>query len=154
MCRKVAPSKKDGPVLAIKFARKTMRYENEGEVDGEATVMEMLSQKGQNENIIEFLHHGSLEHPWNFKVCFIDMELADLTLSDYIKYVFHGGPLPFEIDAQRTNPTFSPRGSPELLERLHTVWTIGAQIAGALAFLHENNQAHRDLTPSNGMYAL
>jgi serine/threonine protein kinase len=80
------------------------------------------------------------------------MELADLSLYDYINYVFHSGPAPpaiafgYQFDAR-----FSSRECNER-QRLNTAFVIAAHISNGLHFMHQNGHIHRDLKPQNGTY--
>jgi len=79
------------------------------------------------------------------------MEPADLTLEDYLNYVFRGKALSTQINvAELFNPVFPPRDRSHL-ERLHITWTTGHHIANGLHSIHRNDYIHRDLKPSNGM---
>src|SRR5271168_5020381 len=77
------------------FARKLMRigYSVEVEdVENEIKTIESLSGPGGHDHIIEVLKYGWLGTTDKF--FFIDMELAELSLAQYIAYVFHNKPLP------------------------------------------------------------
>src|SRR5436190_23496924 len=76
-------------IVGEAFARKLIRV-NKSICDivlNEANVLNSLLKKGEHQNIINVLQHGCLGKAEN--VYFIDMELADFTLADYINYVFH-----------------------------------------------------------------
>jgi len=132
------------------FARKLIRISNAiaEDVENEVKVVEALRKKGTHPNIIEILNHGWLETAG--KVYFIDMELADLTLTEYIDYVFHNKRLDVTIpNTEGFNPVFSPRECSEL-QRLQTTFEIVRQVVGGLEFLHNSGHVHRDLKPQNG----
>lgn len=87
---------------------------------------------GGHENIVEVFGIG--EFPDSSYV-YIDMELCDLNLSDYIQAnrklaPVHDYPLDF-IETQ--------------------IWDIMRQIANGVVFIHNNEEVHRDLKPSNGV---
>lgn len=70
------------------FARKTMRINNtliQKDLENEIKVLDFLC-KDKHANIIEILQHGWLE--MQGKTYFIDMELADISLADYIECAF------------------------------------------------------------------
>jgi len=75
------------------------------------------------------------------------MELADLTLTDYIDYIFHNKHV--DIMIPNFNAVFSPRECSEL-QRLRTTFEIIRQVVGGLEFLHNSGHVHRDLKPQNG----
>jgi len=132
------------------FARKLIRISNAiaEDVENEVKVVEALRKKGTHPNIIEILNHGWLENAG--KVYFIDMELADLTLTEYIDYVFHNKRLDVTIpNTEGFNPVFSPRECSKL-QRLQTTFEIVRQVVGGLEFLHNSGHVHRDLKPQNG----
>ena len=91
------------------FARKLIRVSNAiaQDVENEVKVVEALRKRGTHPNIVEILNHGWLETAG--KVYFIDMELTNVTLTDYIDYVFHNKCVDVTIPStDGFNPLFSP----------------------------------------------
>lgn len=108
--------------------------------------MSSLFRCDTHENIIDILKYGWL---WGTGgVYFIDMELADFTLEDYISYLFGTEPLPIDLPVSGLDMTCIKRGGSPM-EKLHNLWTIGLQITSGLEFMHEKKQVHRDLKPNN-----
>lgn len=78
------------------------------------------------------------------------MELAELSLADYIHYVFRNAIARFELVIDdKFHPILSRRDCSGL-QRLHNTCAIGYQIANGLGFMHERGHVHRDLKPENG----
>jgi hypothetical protein len=72
-------------VFARKLVRLTGRV-SEADIKNEAEVVSSICTKGGHKNIIEVFNQGWLKRSVN--VHFIDMELGDFTLAEYIGY--HG----------------------------------------------------------------
>jgi len=122
---------------------------SEADIKNEAAVVSKIREKGGHKNIIEVFDHDWLKGSIN--VYFIDMELGDFTLADYIAY--HGDQLKpsVEFDARQVClPVFLRRGCSRN-QRMLNAWTITSHIAEGLEFLHTHHHVHRDLKPSNGM---
>ena len=83
---------------------------------------------GSHKNIITIFSHG--EFP-DKSYAFIDMELCDLSLDEYIK----------------SNWSVARVDGPPKEAR---IWDIMTQIANGLSFIHKNKEIHRDLKPNNG----
>jgi serine/threonine protein kinase len=92
-----------------------------------------LSQSGVK-NIVTVLQFGFLENSPNYY--FLDMELCDITLGDYIS-----GELPSEFHA-----SFNVDAS----NRMVQVWRIMLDICNGVDFIHDQQEVHRDLKPNNG----
>jgi serine/threonine protein kinase len=84
---------------------------------------------GSNENIIKVIQTGNFE---DLSFAYIDMELCDMDLDEYIKMKWSLYPIDGIPDECR-------------------IWDIMTQIAGGLTFVHSKKEIHRDLKPSNGM---
>lgn len=81
---------------------------------------------------------------------FIDMELASLTLEDYLQY--QRAELPRGVDIEAipiSHPTFV-RNDCDSVKQIENMWAIGMHIARGLEFMHSLGHVHRDLKPSNG----
>ena len=116
------------------------------DIQKELKVASML-QENQHKNIVQLLKHGRSK----FNFYFIDMELCEMTLSDYIRDLRDKKPCMFNSDIVQTlRPVFVPGDAPSE-GRLTNTWMIGVHIADGLAFMHGHKYAHRDLKPSNGM---
>lgn len=87
---------------------------------------------GTHGNIIEVFTHGKFP---DSSYSFIDMELCDVNLDEFIK-----GSRSFGC-VHALTPEF----------RAMEIWNIMKQIANGLVFIHENNEIHRDLKPTNGL---
>lgn len=133
------------------FARKLIQVthpEVEETIKNEANALDSLFHNGRHKNLIEVFKHGWLDSLENNY--FIDMELADLSMADYIHYVFHNATPPFELFIDdKSNPILTRRDCSEI-QRLHNTCAIGHQIASGLLFMHEHGYVHRDLKPENG----
>ena len=96
-----------------------------------------LCGRGTHVNIVEVLNHGLLS---NFPYYFIDMELCDFNLYDYIHQ--ENPPRPSE-----SIPYFlKGAGSASVLQ----IWTVMSQIASGVEFVHRQGHIHRDIKPGNG----
>jgi serine/threonine protein kinase len=129
------------------FARKIVRVIGQisrADLEKEARNIATLIKLGGHNNIIIITSHGLMKDYY-----FIDMELCDLTLNDYIQYFSELGSFAFEIESSMS-PVFVEKGC-SVLMRLNNIWTIGSHIARGLDFLHKHDQVHRDLKPLNGM---
>jgi serine/threonine protein kinase len=103
----------------------------------EVRAMEKLCTAG-HENMIQIFEHGVLRQ--NLPYYFIDMELCDINLDEYIKGRITGihGLLDWK-DAIRD-------------QQAHfLIFGITQQILLGLIFMHSKDEVHRDLTPQNGL---
>jgi serine/threonine protein kinase len=120
---------------------------SEADVNNEIKALDLLFRDGQHSNLVEVIKHGWLEMGGSFY--FIDMELADLSLYDYIQYVFDNQPLRSAIGfGPGFDPIFSSKDCSQL-QRLHSTCAIGSQVANGLEFVHGTGHVHRDLKPQN-----
>ena len=111
-------------------------------------ISEFIQEDNQCEHIIKYLAHGWL--PSQASVYYIDMELAAMTLTEFIK-----------IFRTAETKESSRQGVPAVksqffqydtpLGRIHIVWTIGLHIALGLRSLHIQGHIHRNLKSSNGL---
>src|SRR5271170_3907673 len=115
------------------------------DIENEARVVSSLMKIGGHENIITIITHDWLPLSSYY---YIDMELCDLTLHDYINYLAKRKPAPFEISS-KISPVFVTVDPPVSM-RVYNMWTVGSHIARGLEFMHEQDHVHRDLTPRNG----
>lgn len=112
-------------------------------VENEARILLKL---GDHRNITLILDHGWLPKPHSY--FYIDMELCDSNLHDYIHGVrtLQDDTEPFD---DMKFPVYVPRNI-SLLTKLRNTWTIMSHISDGLKFIHAHSQVHRDLKPRNG----
>lgn len=135
------------------FARKIIRCIGAitaEDIDNERQVVSYFHVHG-HDNIVSILAHGWMPSD----LYFIDMELCDLTLNDYINYL--SGESKLMVFDDRLFVSTSPvliksKSSSEV--RLLNLWTTGLHIAQGLEFMHAHGHVHRDLKPGNGIMLL
>lgn len=121
------------------------------DVENEAQVASLILMNGGHGNIITILSHGWLKYSFN-QCYYIDMELCEFNLRDYVNYHYNQPTVVFETNIE---PNLSPtvvRKDSSIIERMQNTWTIGIHIALGLEFMHSTKQAHRDLKPGNGKF--
>jgi serine/threonine protein kinase len=91
--------------------------------------------KGTHKHIIKVFELGELPDSTH---AFIDMELCSLNLDQYNKSI-------------RMTILVHPTASNM---RIAEIWSIIAQVADALAFIHKQHEIHRDLKPQNGPFSI
>jgi serine/threonine protein kinase len=134
------------------FARKIVRLTprvSQDEINNETRAVAAIRAANGHENVVAFLDHGWLRG--SHRCYFIDMELADFALADYLGY-FREKPTPdINIDnfLHASGSALVHRDSPYLI-RMQNMWCIGSHIAKGLRFIHSLKYVHRDLKPSNG----
>jgi serine/threonine protein kinase len=108
----------------------------------EIEAIQRLSTKGNDINLVAILDHGRIAG-----FCYIDMEICNGNLEDYIKGI---RPRRFEGSL---NPLFDAFGI-EHIGEIATIWDIMEQISSGLCFIHSCREVHRDLKPRNSTSTL
>ena len=108
--------------------------------------MKELCQSGGHPNIVAILQDGRETYQWIGDIYFIDMELCDMNLHNYI----HGERTVLQEPDKPRSPVFVLKDS-DIKEKMRNAWEIMIHISKGLEFLHNQGQVHRDLKPSNGM---
>jgi serine/threonine protein kinase len=106
-----------------------------GLVQKEVQAIEKLCRPGTHVNIVQVLNHGLLSH---YPYYFIDMELCDINLHDFI----HRETPP---EPSESVPYFT-KGEGSILQ----IWSVMSQIASGVEYVHHHGQVHRDIKPENG----
>jgi len=132
------------------FARKVVSTlaGQTADIEREERVIKLLRNRGHG-NIVSILHEG-----WSQACYFIDMELCDFSLYDYLAY--HKHQAPYLINLQRMyslSDGFAYAGCSDEM-RLRNMWVIVLHIAQGLEFLHGHGYVHRDIKPNNSMFPI
>jgi serine/threonine protein kinase len=122
------------------FARKLLHIPRikRQQIEYEARAIRKICGKGSHSRIVEILKLGELQ---NTDYYFIDMELCDLNLGEYIYRSTPPNP-------SESIPYFIKNAPPPL--KAQQIWNIMIQIAGGVKYMHSLNVVHRDLKPANG----
>jgi len=124
------------------FARKVVHIPQQQDgppILDELQAMERLCTR-DHKNIIKVYGYGQLP---NSTYQFIDMELCDFNLEEYLLYRRNG-----------KYPSRVPRAYHPVEGGSSHIWDIMRQIANGVAFIHSYKHVHRDLKPQNGVSSL
>ena len=103
--------------------------------------MQRLRQGGGCANVVAFLNHGFLQP---VGVCFIEMELCDVTLSTFL----YGNVR--RSAAVRVSPQLPFSVLAPSLEKTWKIWDIMRQVAEGVAYIHSFDFVHTVLGPDCG----
>jgi serine/threonine protein kinase len=87
---------------------------------------------GEHHNIVRLFESGPMDNGWFY----IDMELCEFTLTEYIYY-------------EKTNDGLPCFNSLESKSRVQRIWDTMMQISDGVKFIHDKRYVHRDLKPNN-----
>ena len=107
-------------------------------VETEIKAIDKLCRPGGHPHIISILGHGWFSYDSYY---FIDMELCDLSLHDYI-YA--------SVVPPASGNSMFPSKESDSRSPIRNIWTIQAQITDGLGFIHCHDLVHRDIKPHNG----
>jgi len=107
----------------------------------EVMAIKTLCGPGAHVNIVQVLAHGPLP---SIPFYFIDMELCDLNLHDYI----HQEPSAKPLESM----PYILRGKNSALPL--QIWIIMKQIVAGAEYIHRKGHVHRDIKPANGAPSL
>jgi serine/threonine protein kinase len=125
------------------FARKLIRPfgSTKQDIENEVKAITGICATGGHQNIITILQHGPLRSTDYY---FIDMELCEVNLADYISNSYDRTRLTDSSVGKSKSPVVVMRDC-LLYEERENIYTIMHHIAAGLEFLHERKYAHRDL---------
>jgi serine/threonine protein kinase len=112
------------------------------EVENEVQAIKNLCGPTTDKHIVKVLNHG---HLFDSQYYFIDMELCDINLHDYI----HCDVLP---DWSRTIPLFIRNAEPFV--EVQQIWDVMSQIAKGVEYIHKRGHVHRDIKPANSKFLI
>ena len=112
-------------------------FNKQKHIENEAHAITKLCEKGEHLHIVAVLRIGKLLNTHYF---FIDMELCDLNLDEYI----HCTEPPYP---SASIPYFIKNYPPPL--KAQQIWNVMRQIASGVQHLHTMNMVHKDLKPAN-----
>ena len=128
-------------VLARKIIRLNGRI-TENDIKNEMrAVAKLCMTEHTHKNIVSVFEYGRI----SAFLCFIDMELCDLNLEQWIFRTWD------EATAKKL-PSFLTEQLPPRA-RMGQVWDIMEDVTRAVAFIHGSHEIHRDLKPSNGLHS-
>lgn len=147
MPRLLSPIDRHRASIARKLIRPFGQTTKE-DIKKEVEAVTKICATGGNENIVHILKHGPLPSTDYY---YIDMELCDVNLADYISTSYNRTVLLPTTELQNAKePVFILY--PLTPSRVHqeNVYSIMSHIVCGLQFLHQHQLAHRDLKPKNG----
>ena len=103
----------------------------------ELRAIKSIYREGAHINIIEILNIGSLPD----SRIFIDMELCDINLYQYIHR-------PIDNLSNPSIPSFVVKNISSPLKAIQ-IWNVMSQICAGIEFIHSQDEVHRDLKPQN-----
>jgi len=119
------------------------------DIENEFHVLVSLCEEERHVNIVNVLKQGQLVPDSLF---YIDMELCEFNLDDFISRTYPANRI-LNIGSLESSPKLVDLVDTESGPRdLNTIWTIMADIASGLAYIHRKNCIHRDLNPRNGLH--
>ena len=119
------------------------------DIEKEFHVLVSLCEEERHVNIVNVLKQGQLVPDSLF---YIDMELCEFNLDDFISRTSPADRI-VNMDPLESSPKLVHKVDTKSGPRdLNTIWTIMADIAAGLAYIHRKNCIHRDLNPRNGLY--
>jgi serine/threonine protein kinase len=100
---------------------------------------------GADENVIQILRHGWLDPEES--VYFIDMELCDRNLSEFIME-----PLDWTSFSCVDHPEYLRDKDPPIWWRTSEIMRVNFQLVNGTEYIHRRDMVHRDLKPTNGIH--
>jgi serine/threonine protein kinase len=134
------------------FARKVIPLSSEfskSTVINEVRAITKLCEVVVHQNLVKVLQHGwmtlGMQHGWlpTGEKYFIDMELCDLDLYNYIYQTVQWT----TICSRERSTYFVATMSTD--RRFRNIWSIMEQATRGVAFIHKQGEVHRDLKPTN-----